>query len=253
MMNLELFQNLLYVWMGMAGIIFLLLLFIRVPYGRHTTNKWGKGIRNKWAWFIMELPAITSFSFFLFTGNSQISVVVWVIYGLYMFHYVRRTFIYPFQMRENGKTMPIVIVLAGMSFNIINGFFNGYWFGNLSPQYEISWFWDYRFILGSILFIGGMYLNIKSDQIVLDLRKGNRKGYFIPQRGLYKYISSPNLLGEIIEWLGWALLSWCLPTLSFALWSMANLIPRSLNHHHWYKEKFPDYPAKRKAILPHII
>jgi 3-oxo-5-alpha-steroid 4-dehydrogenase 1 len=252
-MNLEIFQNLLYVWMGMAGIIFLLLLFIRVPYGRHTTNKWGKGLRNKWAWFIMELPAIISFSYFLFTGDSQLSAVVWVIYGLYMLHYVRRTFIYPFQMRENGKTMPIVIVLAGMSFNIINGFVNGYWFGNLSPEYELSWFWDIRFILGSILFVGGMYLNIKSDQIVLDLRKGNRKGYFIPQRGFYRYISSPNLLGEIIEWLGWALLSWCLPTFSFALWSMANLIPRSLNHHHWYKEKFPDYPAKRKAIIPHII
>ena len=201
----------------------------------------------------MELPAMLSFSYFLFTGDKELSIVVWVIYGLYMLHYLRRTFIYPFQMRENGKTMPIVIVLAGISFNITNGFFNGYWFGNLAPTYDISWFSDPRFIIGSILFVGGMYLNIKSDQIVLDLRKGGRKGYFIPQRGLYRYISAPNLLGEIIEWMGWALLSWCLPTFSFALWSMANLIPRSLNHHHWYHEKFPDYPKKRKAIFPGLL
>jgi protein-S-isoprenylcysteine O-methyltransferase Ste14 len=252
-MSFELFHNLLYAWMALAIIVFVLLLFIKVPYGRHTTDKWGPGIKNKWAWFLMELPAILSFSFFLFMGDKEPSAMVWVIYGLFMIHYIRRTFVYPFQMRENGKTMPVVIVLAGISFNIINGFFNGYWLGVLAPTYDVSWFYDIRFISGSILFIVGMYINIKSDQIVLDLRKGGRKGYFIPQRGLYKYVSAPNLMGEIIEWIGWALLSWCLPTLSFALWSMANLIPRSLDHHRWYKRKFQDYPPNRKAIIPKVL
>ena len=252
-MNAQLFQNLLYLWVGIAIIVFVLLLYVKVPYGRHTSKKWGPGLQNKWAWLIMEFPAILSFSYFLFTGDKELSVMVWIIYGLFMLHYIRRTFVYPFQMRENGKTMPIVIVLAGISFNIINGFFNGYWFGNMAPTYDISWFYDIRFILGSILFISGMYINIKSDQIVLNLRKGGRIGYYIPQKGLYKYISAPNLLGEIIEWIGWGLLSWCLPTFSFALWSMANLIPRSLDHHRWYKKKFPDYPRERKAIIPYIM
>ena len=63
-MSFELFHNLLYAWMALAIIVFVLLLFIKVPYGRHTTDKWGPGIKNKWAWFLMELPAILSFSFF---------------------------------------------------------------------------------------------------------------------------------------------------------------------------------------------
>jgi len=98
-----------------------------------------------------------------------------------------------------------------------------------------------------------MYINISSDNILLGLRKGGKKGYYIPYGGLFKYVSSPNLSGEIIEWLGWAMMSWCLPSFSFALWTMANLIPRALDHHHWYKRKFADYPKDRKAVIPFLV
>jgi len=32
----------------------------------------------------------------------------------------------------------------------------------------------------------------------------------------------------------------------------ANLIPRALDHHRWYKEQFEDYPPERKALLPFL-
>ena len=37
------------------------------------------------------------------------------------------------------------------------------------------------------------------------------------------------------------------------VWVIANLFPRALSHHKWYKEKFSDYPKNRKAIIPGII
>lgn len=251
-MTEEIYFEALYSWMALAVIIFFVLLKIRVPYGRHTNSKWGPGIPNKWAWFIMELPAMLAMSWFIF-GGKPLSLVAWIVYILYMVHYFRRTFIYPFRLHENGKRMPIVIVLMGISFNIVNGFFVGYWFAHLAPDYPSDWFTSFPFIAGIIIFITGFYINVSSDRIVLNLRRGGRKGYFIPHKGLYRYVSAPNLLGEIIEWLGWAMLSWCLPTFSFALWSMANLIPRAFNHHHWYQEYFPDYPEKRKAIIPGLL
>ena len=75
----------------------------------------------------------------------------------------------------------------------------------------------------------------------------------MPYGGLFKYISCPNHLGEIIEWIGFAILTCSLPTLAFALWTMANLIPRSMEHHKWYIKKFQDYPRDRKAIIPFFL
>ena len=245
--------NLLYTWMGLAVIIFPVLLRVTAPYGRHTTNTWGPTINNRWAWFIMEVPVIALFSWLLFSGPNDISIPVFIFYGTFMLHYVNRVFVFPIRIKSNGKRMPVAVVAMAFFFNICNGFFNGYWFGYLSPEYALEWLKDPRFIIGVILFITGMYINMSSDQKLLNLRKGGKKGYYIPKGGLFRYVSSPNLFGEIIEWLGWAMMCWCLPGFSFALWTMANLIPRALDHHRWYKRRFPEYPEERKAVIPFIL
>jgi 3-oxo-5-alpha-steroid 4-dehydrogenase 1 len=61
------------------------------------------------------------------------------------------------------------------------------------------------------------------------------------------------LLGELIEWAGFAILCWNMPALAFFIWSAANLMPRALSHHKWYKKTFADYPEKRKALLPYLL
>ncbi len=33
----------------------------------------------------------------------------------------------------------------------------------------------------------------------------------------------------------------------------ANLIPRALDHHKWYRKEFSDYPANRKAVFPFLV
>ena len=92
-----------------------------------------------------------------------------------------------------------------------------------------------------------------SDYLIVGLRKKNGPGYHLPNKFLHKYISSPNYFGEIIEWIGWAVLTWSVSGLVFLIWTIANLFPRAIAHHKWYKEKFDDYPENRKAIIPGII
>jgi hypothetical protein len=70
---------------------------------------------------------------------------------------------------------------------------------------------------------------------------------------LFEWISCPNLFGEIVEWFGFALMCWSLPALSFAIWTAANLIPRALSHHAWYRGHFPDYPQARRAVIPFVL
>lgn len=81
-----------------------------------------------------------------------------------------------------------------------------------------------------------------------------RVGWFIMSTALsftlFKYVSCPNYLGEIIQWAGWALLTMSPAGLVFLIWTIANLAPRALAHHRWYKETFQDYPDERKALLP---
>jgi hypothetical protein len=202
----------------------------------------------------MELPVLLIFSYFFFSGNAEKTLPVYFFYGLFALHYSQRIFVFPLLLRGRKKQMPLLIVLLAIGFNLFNGFFNGYWFGYLNRyHYDTSWFSDWRFITGITLFISGMYLNIASDQRLIHLRKKGNGGYYIPYGGWFTYVSSPNLLGEIIEWTGWALMSWCLPTLAFAVWTLANLIPRALDHHKWYKQTFPEYPINRNAVFPFLL
>ena len=59
----------------------------------------------------------------------------------------------------------------------------------------------------------------------------------MPNKFMHKYISAPNYFGEIIEWIGWAILTWSISGLVFALWTIANLFPRALAHHKMVSRK----------------
>ena len=74
-----------------------------------------------------------------------------------------------------------------------------------------------------------------------------------PFGGLYRWVSCPNYLGEILEWSGWALATWSWPGLAFAVFTFANLAPRALSTHRWYRETFADYPPERKALVPFVL
>jgi len=77
--------------------------------------------------------------------------------------------------------------------------------------------------------------------------------YRIPYGFAYRWVSCPNYLGEIIQWTGWAIATWSLAGVVFAIWTMANLVPRALTHHRWYRDRFSEYPADRRALIPFVL
>ncbi|MCA9611606.1 MAG: DUF1295 domain-containing protein, partial [Myxococcales bacterium] len=96
-------------------------------------------------------------------------------------------------------------------------------------------------------------INHHADHVLRNLRKPGETGYKIPHGGLYRFISCPNYFGEIVEWFGFALAAWTFPGLVFAFFTFANLFPRALDHHKWYRGKFDDYPKSRRAIVPFVL
>lgn len=238
-------------WIAIAVGTFLTLVFtkIRAPYGRHANEKWGKMISNKWGWVIMELPALLTCPLLAIFGPREKGVLSWILIGMWLLHYFNRTVIFPFRLRTKGKKMPLTIVFSAIFFNGVNGFLNGYFIGFIAPP-DDNWATITVFI-GITIYLAGFVINNVTDTKLIRLRKKNTE-YQIPRGWLFRYISCPNHFGEMIEWVGFAIVGMSLPAWTFAIWTVCNLIPRTLNHHAWYKEKFPDYPKNRKAFLPRV-
>ena len=246
------YKTIIFTWIAVAICIFFLLRKITAPYGRHTSNNWGPVIDNHLGWLLMELPALLIMGYFLMKNIKMQLLIPSIMIGLYCLHYFNRTIIFPFRLHTKGKKMPLLIVASAIFFNLANTFFLGYYFTHF-VDYKESWLTDPRFISGIIIFFTGLYINWKGDDILIHLRKPDETHYTIPKGWLFEFISCPNLLGELIEWAGFAILCWNLPALTFFIWSAANLIPRAISHHRWYKEKFPGYPADRKAVVPFLV
>lgn len=251
------YKVLLYGQIIIGVMIFILLFFLSAPYGRHSRKGWGPAIPAKLGWFIMEFPA---FFVILYLGvkgmleSRVINPVLIVFLLVWQMHYFQRTFVYPMLMPKKAKSMPVLIILLSMVFNGINGLINGYYLFFYAPEgkYELSWLYSPKFIIGLTIFIIGYIINIHSDYVLRHLRKPGETGYKIPNKGMHKYVASPNYLGEIVEWIGWAVMTWSPAGLAFAIFTIGNLEPRAYSNLKWYREEFDDYPEKRKALIPFI-
>ncbi len=244
-----LFNALIIAWLALAAPTFVSLFFVTAPYGRHARRGWGAGMPSKLGWVLMEAPAAVVFGACYVLAEGK-TITAGVFFLLWELHYVHRSFIYPFSRRGGVKRMPWAIVGTGLLFNAVNAYLNGRYLFVLSGGYPSAWLGDPRFLAGLALFLGGLFINRRADLALTRLRRPGETTYRVPHGGLYRWVSCPNYLGEILQWIGWAVATWSLAGLAFALWTVANLAPRARAHHRWYGEHFPDYPAERRALLP---
>jgi 3-oxo-5-alpha-steroid 4-dehydrogenase 1 len=252
-MSHEIFNIVCWIWIGVAVLIFPILLKVTQPYGRHSKSSFGPMINNRLGWFIMEFPALAIFGYYLGFKANLLNVLVLLPALLWGVHYIHRVLIFPLQIRTARKKIPGLIVLLAFIFNIINGFLNGYWYVHFAPDYSSGILINLRLISGVIIFLSGFVINKYHDSILIKLRPATGDGYKIPYGGLFKYVSCPNFLGEIISWAGFALAAFNLPALTFLIWTLINLTTRALDHHRWYIREFPEYDKSRKALIPFLL
>jgi 3-oxo-5-alpha-steroid 4-dehydrogenase 1 len=250
MSEAEFFPILLGCFFGIGASIFVVLFFIPAPYGRHTRSGWGPKMNSKWGWLAMEAPAAVLFLLFFYMGNRRDLVPIIFLF-VWLSHYFHRAFIYPFSLRSR-KSLPVLVMFLALFFNVINAYLQARWIYSLAPEtfYTKKWLTDSRFLIGICLFYTGFMIAKGADNILRNLRKPGETGYKIPNQGFFRFVSCPNYLGEIIQWIGWAVAVWSWPGLVFALWTAFNLLPRARSHHLWYQKTFTDYPAGRKALIP---
>ena len=252
--------------------IFLCLLFIKAYYGKffnsnsEETNCIQQMLRkifpvipSRISWIIQECPCVFVTIFYLIYYHSELTLRKILVILPFLIHYIHRTFIFPFVI-HSSKNNPLEITLMAFTFCLFNAIMI-----NRSvlyySLYEIN-FWLY-YIYGLITFACGMYINIFSDYSMIKQRNANKEQetgskYIIPRGFMYELISCPNYFGELTEWLGFFVLSNTFSGLVFFVSTFANLFPRAIQYHEWYKNKFKDQfstdkdLSSRKAIAPFL-
>jgi protein-S-isoprenylcysteine O-methyltransferase Ste14 len=236
-----------------AAVTVVALLRIAAPYGRHVRKGFGATMPSTAGWILMEaVAAIGMPALFLFGDRTEDPAAI-ALLALWEIHYLHRAFVYPFRRKGGARPMPISVVAMAIVFNSWNAYLNGRWLFALGPERGAGWLCDPRFIGGAALFLAGMAINVRSDETLLALRRPGELEYRIPRGGLFRFVTMPNYLGELVEWLGWALATWSLAGLAFAVFTAANLVPRAMSNHKWYLSRFPDYPKERRAIIPFVL
>ena len=239
----------------LALIVFICLFFVDAGYGQFRSKKWGVSVPNKIGWFLMEFPIFALMCWFFFnSGRVQLPYLIFFI--IFQIHYFQRVFVFPMLLKGKSQ-MPLAIVLMGVVFNSLNALMQAGWLFYISPAdyYGENWLCSPQFIIGTILFFAGFAINIDSDYIIRHLRKPGDTKHYLPKKHLFKYVTSANYFGELLEWIGFAVLTFSWAGAVFAWWTFANLAPRAVRlnkkYHAEFKDEFEQHNPK--SILPFVM
>ena len=171
----EHFTGFLVIWSLIGMAVFVALFFKVAPYGRYTNPKPLLQISSKSGWILMESPSIIGIVIFFILFYEKIGLVETLFCNIWLIHYFHRTLIWPFRARLKDKKMPIGIVLLAFVFNTVNVSTQCVWIFLLG-EYSQEWISSPQFIIGISIFAAGMYINVRSDNILMNLREENDKG-----------------------------------------------------------------------------
>ena len=214
-MEQETFHLFLWVMSGIALLVFIALYFVKAGYGIFRTPSWGWSINNKAAWVLMESPVFIVMLALWACSGVGVALPQFLFLLLFLLHYFQRSFVFPFLMKGKSK-MPVAIMAMGIVFNVLNGMMQA----------------------GGLFYFNG---NVPIGR------------HYLPQRGMYRYVTSANYFGELVEWTGFAVLTASPAAWVFVWWTAANLVPRANAIYHRYCDEFGTKAVgKRKRIIPYI-
>lgn len=253
--SLDSYNTFLVVMAAVAAVVFVALYFVDAGYGYLFNPKFGFPVPNRVAWVLMECPVFIVMFILWWMSDHAIEVAPFTLFIIFQTHYFQRSFIFPMLIRGNSK-MPVGIMLMGMVFNTLNAVMQGGWIFYYAPDmgYYDDWFSQPFIYIGTAVWLFGFVTNLHSDYVIRNLRKPGDTKHYIPKGGMFKYVSSANYFGEFMEWVGFAIASWSWAGVVFALWTFANLGPRSASLYKRYEREFGEEftSLKRKRIIPFI-
>ncbi|CAF0913176.1 unnamed protein product [Didymodactylos carnosus] len=173
------------------------------------------------------------------------------------FHYAKRIFETLAVHRFSHNTMPL--------FNLFKNC--GYYWGFTAwvayfvnhPKYTPASFGNVQIYLSLAAFLINEMGNLSIHLALRDLRPQGSKERKIPYptsnpfTKLFNFVSCPNYTYEMGSWMSFSIMTQTLTALIFTIAGAYQMTMWALGKHRLYKKEFPNYPKRRKAIIPFII
>jgi len=186
---------------------------------------------------------------------APLSTTARVACACWSFHYGKRILETLFVHRFSHATMPVMNLFKNCSyywgFALFVGFHVNHPLFTPPPQP--------LFLFGLTMFTVGELGNFSIHWALRQLRPAGSRVRRIPMptsnplTSLFRLVSCPNYTYEFLAWLGFTLMTQCLPAGVFTMAGMYQMTVWALGKHRNYRKEFPDYPKGRRAILPNLI
>lgn len=164
-------------------------------------------------------------------------------------HYLKREFETMFVHRFSSETMPLMNILKNSAhYWILFGVCNMYFFLKPSNVKSI----EFDTVMASCFAIFE-FLNYKTHVVLKNLRKEGSTERGIPRGWGFDQVSCANYLWESCAWFSFALMAKIWGGYAFLSFSFIQMLLWAIKKHKRYQQEFPDYPKRRKAMVPFII
>jgi 3-oxo-5-alpha-steroid 4-dehydrogenase 1 len=255
------YDTVLTLGLGFVFVVAVAAWFVPSPYGRFAWNRFNVRIDSRLGWLLMELPSPIAFACFFFAGPNRAQLVPLVFLAIWMAHYSNRAIAFPLLQRVprgSQGSFNVAVVAIGWLATTLHGYLNGAFISTHASHLEPSWLTDPRFVVGIVLYVPSLVLTLHAEHVIRRLRTredvaSGKRVYRIPRGGLFEYVTNAPYLTELCAWVGFAIATWSLAGVFIFALTAANLVPRAFATHAWYRQRFEDYPAERKVLVPFLL
>lgn len=211
---------------------------------RYSKFRPAQGIDSRLGMFLLYFFPLVAALGLALPELAQVSLVQAVVWSALSGHYAKRCLEVLYVHKYSGPMEGFTTFSIGGYYTLVAA---GISFLNRWPLPQP----DFFFWLGLVFFLGGAAGNYWHHRQLANLR-GETRAYVLPRGGWFEYVACPHYFFEIVAWLGLALMSRHLFTGLACVGMTGYLAARSLKTLNWYRQKFPDFPPERKALIPFL-
>lgn len=172
-------------------------------------------------------------------------------------HYGKRLLETVFVHRFSHATMPIMNIFRNSAYYWGFAALVAYFVNH--PLYTPAAYGSLQIYGGLALFIIAELGNLSVHLAFKNMRPAGSKVRKIPFpnsnpfTSLFNFVSCPNYTYEALSWIGFSIMTQCLPAALFTFAGFYQMTVWAIGKHKNYKKEFSNYPRGRKSIVPFII